>query len=100
MQAHAAFRDETERMLHYRRAHFCTMEGSDNAPLFSQCCTPRKPGACVHAHRLTAAAHASRLFICGDDGRARSRPGDKFFPCVEGFDPPAPLPECTHPNQS
>ena len=31
-------------MLHYRRAHFCTMEGSDNAPLFSQCCSPRKPG--------------------------------------------------------
>ena len=50
-------------MLHYRRAHFCTMEGSDNAPLFSQCCSPRKPG-------------------------------DKFFPCKEGFDPPQPLPTC------
>ena len=61
--AHAAFRDETQRMLHYRRAHFCTMEGSDNAPLFSQCCSPRKPG-------------------------------DKFFPCKEGFEPPEPLPAC------
>ncbi len=60
---HATFRDETQRMLHYRRAHFCTMEGSDNAPLFSQCCSPRKPG-------------------------------DKFFPCKEGFDPPQPLPTC------
>ena len=39
------------------------MEGSDNAPLFSQCCSPRKPG-------------------------------DKFFPCKEGFDPPEPLPAC------
>ena len=33
------------------------MEGSDNAPLFSQCCSPRKPG-------------------------------DKFFPCVHGFNGP------------
>ena len=39
------------------------MEGSDNAPLFSQCCHPRKPG-------------------------------DKFFPCVHGFDPPKALPPC------
>ena len=42
------------------------MEGSDNAPLFSQCCSPRKPG-------------------------------DKFFPCVHGFNDPPKLPECAHP---
>ena len=54
-------------MLHYRRANFCTIEGSDDAPQFSQCCSPRKPG-------------------------------DKFFPCVEGFEPPAPLPACAHPK--
>ena len=31
-------------MLTYRRDPFCMMEGSNNAPLFSQCCSPRKPG--------------------------------------------------------
>ena len=40
----ATFRSETERLLHYQRTPFCMMEGSDNAPLFSQCCHPRKPG--------------------------------------------------------
>ena len=65
--AHATFRDESQRMLHYRRANFCTIEGSDDAPQFSQCCSPRKPGG-------------------------------KFFPCVEGFEPPAPLPACAHPK--
>ena len=59
----ATFRSETERLLHYQRTPFCMMEGSDNAPLFSQCCHPRKPG-------------------------------DKFFPCVHGFDPPDALPRC------
>jgi hypothetical protein len=58
------FVDQTAQMLHYSRTPFCTMEGSDNAPLFSQCCSPRKPG-------------------------------DKFFPCVYGFDPPDPLPTCS-----
>ena len=57
------YESETERMLSYQRTPFCMMEGSDNAPLFSQCCHPRKPG-------------------------------DKFFPCVHGFDPPTPLPRC------
>ena len=22
------------------------------------------------------------------------KPGDKFFPCIDGFDPPEPLPTC------
>ncbi len=60
---HDAFLVETAQLLTYRRTPFCMMEGSNNAPLFSQCCSPRKPG-------------------------------DKFFPCVNGFDPPAPLPQC------
>ena len=38
------FAAESERLLHYQRTPFCMMEGSDNAPLFSQCCYPRKPG--------------------------------------------------------
>ena len=59
----SVYRAETERLLHYQRTPFCMMEGSDNAPLFSQCCHPRKPG-------------------------------DKFFPCVHGFDPPDALPRC------
>ena len=59
----ATFRSETERLLHYQRTPFCMMEGSDNAPLFSQCCHPRKPG-------------------------------DKFFPCLHGFDAPEALPAC------
>jgi hypothetical protein len=57
------FERETKVMLHYHRTPFCMMEGSNNAPLFSQCCSPRKPG-------------------------------DKFFPCVNGFDPPDALPAC------
>ena len=64
--ADKAFKEETERLLHYRRSPFCMMEGSDNAPLFSQCCSPRKPG-------------------------------DKFFPCIHGFNDPPKLPECAHP---
>ena len=54
---------ETNRLLHYQRTPFCMMEGSNNAPLFSQCCHPRKPG-------------------------------DKFFPCLHGFDAPEALPAC------
>ena len=57
------YRRESERLLSYQRTPFCMMEGSDNAPLFSQCCFPRKPG-------------------------------DKFFPCIHGFDPPEALPKC------
>uniref|UniRef100_A0A7S0LDU7 Uncharacterized protein n=1 Tax=Coccolithus braarudii TaxID=221442 RepID=A0A7S0LDU7_9EUKA len=63
-----AFKKASERLLTYPRSPFCMMEGSDNAPLFSQCCSPRKPG-------------------------------DKFFPCMHGFDPPPPLPTCAHPQQ-
>jgi len=59
-----AFKIETERLLTYHRTPFCMMEGSDNAPLFSQCCSPRKPG-------------------------------DKFFPCIEGFPAPDALPACS-----
>ena len=62
----AAFDASSRRVLEYHRTPFCMMEGSDDAPLFSQCCHPRKPG-------------------------------DKFFPCIDGFDPPEPLPACTHP---
>jgi len=62
--AHGAFKRESQRLLHYIRTPFCMMEGSNNAPLFSQCCSPRKPG-------------------------------DKFFPCMHGFDPPADLPACS-----
>ena len=61
--ANREFAERTKQMLTYKRTPFCMMEGSDNAPLFSQCCSPRKPG-------------------------------DKFFPCVHGFDDPDPLPAC------
>jgi len=57
------FLSQTQGLLHYRRTPFCMMEGSNNAPLFSQCCYPRKPG-------------------------------DKFFPCIDGFEPPKALPAC------
>lgn len=60
----AKFKEESKKLLSYSRTPFCTMEGSNNAPLFSQCCSPRKPG-------------------------------DKFFPCLHGFEPPQPLPACT-----
>ena len=62
-KSHELFRTETESMLSYTREPFCMMEGSNNAPLFSQCCHPRKPG-------------------------------DKFFPCLHGFDKPEVLPAC------
>ena len=65
---HSLYKSETENMLTYRRDPFCMMEGSNNAPLFSQCCHPRKPG-------------------------------DKFFPCVYGFDPPEALPACADGTQ-
>ena len=49
---HAAFLSESERVLTYDRVPFCTMEGSDNAPLYSRCCTPWHEGEkffpCVH----------------------------------------------------
>ena len=61
------YREVSSHLLTYRRTPFCMMEGSDNAPLFSQCCSPRKPG-------------------------------DKFFPCVHGFNDPPKLPECAHPT--
>ena len=65
----ATFAVESDRLLHYQRTPFCMMEGSDNAPLFSQCCYPRKPG-------------------------------DKFFPCMHGFDNPEPPPACATPSRS
>ena len=40
----AAYRKEGNSLLSYSRTPFCMMEGSNNAPLFSQCCSPRKPG--------------------------------------------------------
>ncbi len=42
--AHAAFAAESERVLTYDRVPFCTMEGSDDAPLYSRCCTPWHEG--------------------------------------------------------
>ena len=42
--AHRAFEKEAERVLEYDRVPFCTMEGSDNAPLYSRCCTPWHDG--------------------------------------------------------
>ena len=42
--AHAEFLAESERVLTYERVPFCTMEGSDNAPLYSRCCTPWHEG--------------------------------------------------------
>jgi len=42
--AQEAFRTESERVLTYDRVPFCTMEGSDNAPLYSRCCTPWHEG--------------------------------------------------------
>jgi len=42
--AHAAFAAESERVLTYERVPFCTMEGSDNAPLYSRCCMPWHEG--------------------------------------------------------
>jgi len=62
--ANQLFVTETQQMLTYHREPFCTMEGSNNAPLFSQCCHARKPG-------------------------------DKFFPCVHGFDDPVAPPTCS-----
>ena len=59
----AAYKKEGQQLLSYTRTPFCMMEGSNNAPLFSQCCSPRKPG-------------------------------DKFFPCMYGFDKPEALPAC------
>jgi len=41
---HASFLKESERVLTYERVPFCTMEGSDNAPLYSRCCTPWHEG--------------------------------------------------------
>ena len=41
---HATFLRETERVLEYERVPFCTMEGSNNAPLYSRCCTPWHEG--------------------------------------------------------
>jgi len=60
---HQLYKRETEKLLTYHRTPFCMMEGSNNAPLFSQCCSARKPG-------------------------------DKFFPCIHGFDGPDELPKC------
>merc|ERR1711935_620217 len=40
----AAYKTEGQGLLAYTRTPFCMMEGSNNAPLFSQCCSPRKPG--------------------------------------------------------
>lgn len=42
--AQAAFAAESQRVLSYERVPFCTMEGSDNAPLYSRCCTPWHEG--------------------------------------------------------
>ena len=42
--ANSAFAAETERILTYDRVPFCTIEGSDNAPLYSRCCTPWHDG--------------------------------------------------------
>lgn len=60
----AVYKYESARLLSYTRTPFCMMEGSNNAPLFSQCCSPRKAG-------------------------------DKFFPCISGFDSPPPVPACS-----
>ena len=43
-EANEVFLKETARLLTYQRTPLCMMEGSDNAPLFSNCCSPRKPG--------------------------------------------------------
>merc|ERR1712146_480955 len=40
----SAYTAEGQALLGYSRTPFCMMEGSNNAPLFSQCCSPRKPG--------------------------------------------------------
>jgi len=40
----SAYKKEGQQLLSYTRTPFCMMEGSNNAPLFSQCCSPRKPG--------------------------------------------------------
>ena len=40
----AAYKKEGQKLLSYTRTPFCMMEGSNNAPLFSQCCQARKPG--------------------------------------------------------
>jgi len=49
--SHAAFVRDTDWLLSYQRVPFCMMEGTD-APLYSQCCTPRNPTEkffpCVH----------------------------------------------------
>ena len=40
----SAYKKEGQKLLSYTRTPFCMMEGSNNAPLFSQCCQARKPG--------------------------------------------------------
>merc|ERR1711924_418046 len=40
----AVFLMESQRVLTYDRVPFCTMEGSNNAPLYSRCCTPWHEG--------------------------------------------------------
>ncbi|KAL1508010.1 hypothetical protein AB1Y20_007608 [Prymnesium parvum] len=62
-QVNRDFAAESHRVLSYKRVPFCTMEGSDNAPLYSRCCEPWHEG-------------------------------EKYFPCIYGFDDPAPLPKC------
>ena len=60
--AHSAFAKETDRVLAYERVPFCTMEGSDDAPLYSRCCTPWHPGEkffpCVYGFGKPAALPA------------------------------------------
>ena len=40
----SVYKKEGQQLLSYTRTPFCMMEGSNNAPLFSQCCQARKPG--------------------------------------------------------
>lgn len=55
------------------------------------------------AKQLASLLHYRRLPLCYEDGVrvpgysqccTPRKPGDPFFPCVQGFEPPEPLPVC------
>ena len=97
------FLAETQALLHYRRTPFCMMEGSNNAPLFSQvlptpshCYTTCRAAAVSLLHHLSCCCRVPRLIALMRSWQCcyPRKPGDKFFPCIDGFDAPKALPAC------
>jgi hypothetical protein len=56
------FLAETQALLHYRRTPFCMMEGSNNAPLFSQVLPT--PSHCYTTCRAAAVSLLHHLSCC------------------------------------